>query len=68
MMRKGFEFRLARDWDRTSSVLALLANVNSGKGKSFSPKDFHPLMDVSSGGKVTTSEERDALMEQLKDF
>ena len=68
--QKGYEFRLARQWDMTASFMALFANANSAKGKRFSPNDFHPLMDVSSPSRsrVTTAEERDALFAQLKEF
>jgi hypothetical protein len=67
---RGHEYRLARQWDMASTILALLANVNSGKGKRFTPSDFHPLLDVTSmaQSKVTTAEEREALFAKLKKF
>lgn len=53
-----------------STILALLANVNSGKGKRFTPSDFHPLMDLTleAERRVTTAEEREALFAKLKNF
>ena len=69
-IQKAYEFNLARQWDMTSAAMALFANANSSKGKRFSPKDFHPLLDVSShrDSGVTTAEERDALFAKLKKF
>lgn len=54
----------------TAAAMALFANANSAKGKRFSPKDFHPLLGVSSRSDtgVTTQEERDALFAKLKKF
>jgi len=54
-------------WDHTSSVMALLANVNSGKGKKFEPGDFHPYTTKSNQG-VRTKEEAQALLEKMKNF
>lgn len=70
LFSRGYEFRLARQWDMASTILALLANVNSGKGKKFTPADFHPLANVTSKAesKVTTAEEREALFAKLKKF
>jgi hypothetical protein len=36
--------RMREAWNRTSTVLALIANVNRDpkKSKAFGPKDFHP--------------------------
>jgi len=67
---RGHDFRLARQWDMAATILALLANVNSGKGKRFSPADFHPLLDVTSEAetKVSSAEEREALFAKLKKF
>jgi len=50
-------------WDHTSSVMALLANVNSAKGKKFEPDDFHPYTTKSNQG-VRTKEEAQALLDQ----
>ena len=68
--QKGYEFRLARQWDMASTFMALFANANSAKGRRYSPQDFHPLLDVSSPSRsrVSTAEERDALFAQLKEF
>ena len=70
MSQKAYEYRLAREWDMAASLMALLANVNSSKGKTLSPNDFHPLLDVTSGPakQVTSAEEREALFEKLKKF
>jgi len=61
---EGYRWRLSRSWDMCSSFMSLFANANSGKGKSFSPEDFHPLMDVNSQS-VDPDEVR-ALMEKMK--
>ena len=39
------ESRLEQEWEQTSSVLALLANVHRDpkKGRRFSPADFNPF-------------------------
>jgi hypothetical protein len=39
------EAKLRQDWNHTSSILALMANVNrdSKKKSSFKPTDFHPM-------------------------
>lgn len=69
-IRRGYEYNLARQWDMTAALLSLHANINSGRGKRFSPADFHPLMDVSSPRDhgITTQEEREALFAKLKKF
>lgn len=70
LYQKGYEFRLARQWDMASAIMSVLANVHAGKGRSFQPSDFHPLMDVYSerDKQVSTAEERDALFAKLKKF
>lgn len=69
-IQKAYEFNLARQWDMTSAAMALFANANSSKSKRFTPKDFHPLLDVSSrrDSGITTLEEREALFAKLKKF
>ena len=64
-MRRGYEFRLARQWDMAASIMALFANANSAKGKRFSPEDFHPLMGVNSKSK---EEDRKVIYERMKQF
>tara|TARA_R110000851_G_scaffold79237_1_gene174567 strand:- start:416 stop:571 length:156 start_codon:yes stop_codon:yes gene_type:complete len=44
--------------------MSLFANANAARGKSFSPEDFHPLMDVNSQS-VDPDEVR-GLMEKMK--
>ena len=66
MSQKAYEANLAREWDRTAYLCALLANINSSKGKRFQPSDFHPLLDVSSSSKPMTAEEREELFAKLK--
>jgi len=41
-------------WAHTSSVLALVANVNRDpkKGRPFSPADFNPFESVGKGGGI----------------
>lgn len=66
-LREGFMLRQSIMWDHTSSVMALLANVNSAKGKKFEPGDFHPYTTKSNQG-VRTKEEAQALLEKMKNF
>mgnify|MGYP003331862022 CR=1 len=67
--RNGYLERLSREWDRTSSVMALFANANAAKGKKYSPEDFHPFSQMKrSQGQVSSKEEADALLEKMKNF
>lgn len=42
IMRSAWETEQELKWNHTSSLMSLIANVNSGKGKSFKPEDFNP--------------------------
>jgi len=54
--------RLTADWNRTSSVLAMLFNVNRGKGVSpKSAKDFNPLAPKQEPVTLTREEAKAAL-------
>lgn len=53
-------------WDHTSSIMALLANVNAGKGKTYSPSDFHPIDGVKKG--VQSKDEALDLMRKMRQF
>lgn len=53
-------------WNHTSSVLSLLANVNSAKGKQFTPADFNPYTKSSKGKEFKTKEEVMQFVESLK--
>lgn len=64
--REGFVWRQARSWDHTSSLMALLANINSGKGKTYNPSDFHPIDGVKKG--VQSKEEALELMKKMSKF
>lgn len=67
--RNGYLSRLSREWDRTSSVMALFANANSAKGKRYSPEDFHPFSQhKKSQGGVSSKAEAEALLEKMKKF
>jgi hypothetical protein len=70
LYERGYRSRLARQWDIGAAFMALFANANSGKGKSFRPEDFHPLLDVNSerDNAVTTAKEREELFARLKQF
>jgi hypothetical protein len=61
---EGYKWRLSRQWDMCASFMSLFANANAARGKSFSPEDFHPLMDVKSQS-VDPDEVR-GLMEKMK--
>jgi len=62
--RLGRKDRLA--WNHTASIMSLVANVNSAKGKTFEPAQFNPYskMDVKKGQKATPKD----LLEQFKKF
>jgi hypothetical protein len=64
--RDGYIWRQARDWDHTASLMALLANVNSGKGKTFSPSDFHPIDKKNKG--VQSRKEAEDLLKKMSSF
>ena len=65
--RDGYLDRLSKDWDHTASLMSILVNINSPKGKRFEPKDFHPFEQMNNQG-VSSKEEALALLEKLKDF
>lgn len=47
--------RLMADWDRTSSLLAMIRNVNRGKGQvQKKPSAFNPLRQQNDGIRVTS--------------
>ncbi len=67
--REGVLGRLRRDWDRTSSMMALFANANASKGKRYSPDDFNPFSKSKRNqGGVSSKEEAEALLEKMKKF
>jgi hypothetical protein len=47
--------------------MAMTANVNSAKGKTFQPDDFHPFARKSNQG-VKSKEEAQALLEKMRKF
>jgi len=65
--REGWIARQSAMWDHTASIMALLANVNSGKGKRFEPGDFHPFTTQSNQG-VRTAADAEALLEKMRKF
>jgi len=52
-------------WNHTSSQMALLANVNSSKGKKYKPEDFNPHSDHKKAPTKATAQD---LYEQFKTF
>tara|TARA_R100000900_G_scaffold47912_1_gene38636 strand:- start:757 stop:981 length:225 start_codon:yes stop_codon:yes gene_type:complete len=65
--RDGWVEAHSSRWDHTSSMMALLANINSTKGKTFRPDDFHPFLGKSNQG-VQSKEEAFALLEKMRNF
>lgn len=63
--KKAYEYSLARQWDMAATMMALFANANSAKGKTFKPEDFHPLMGVNSKSK---EQDRKVIFERMKKF
>ena len=67
--RQGVMDRMKRDWDRTASVMALFANANAPKGKTYSVDDFHPFEALKRNqGQVSSQAEADALLEKMRKF
>jgi|SaaInl5LU_22_DNA_1037371.scaffolds.fasta_scaffold00200_14 hypothetical protein len=66
-MREAYMSNLSARWDHTASIMSLIANVNSVKGKKFEPKDFHPFERMNSQG-VSSTQEAMELLEKLKHF
>lgn len=64
-MCKGLFIVDELSWNRTSAQMSLLANINSPKGKSFKPADFHPYMKVKEAVTKNVAKE---LYEQFKQF
>jgi hypothetical protein len=68
----GERSRDEANWNRTASMMAMTAQMNAKKGKTFSPADFHPYLKASGGSKGTydtsTKEGIMALAEKLKKF
>lgn len=65
----GFMRRMAMQWDHTSSLMALQANIASnGKGKRFQPKDFHPYADMYKSSSRKDVEEARELFDKMKKF
>jgi len=56
------------NWNRTASLMSILAQVNAKKGKTFSPADFHPYLKggAKDGYKIETKEDVYALAEKFK--
>lgn len=52
-------------WNHTSSLMCLLANINSSKSKTFKPDDFNPYQ-VEKAKKEFKN--RDEVMEFVKTF
>jgi len=50
-------------WNHTSSILSLLANVNSSKSKQYKPADFNPY---EQGGKGKEFQSKEEVMEFVK--
>lgn len=65
--REGWTQRMSYSWDHTASIMAMIANVNSTKGKTFQPDDFHPFSRKSNQG-VRSKEEAHALLEKMRKF
>lgn len=67
--REGYLESLKRDWERTSSMMALFANANAAKGKKYSPDDFNPFgKKQSQGAKISSKEEAESLLEKMRKF
>lgn len=66
-MRDGYMQGMSYMWDHTASILCMIANVNSAKGKTFKPDDFHPFSKQSNQG-VRSKEEAAALLEKMRNF
>lgn len=64
--KDGYIARIRSDWDHTSSLMALLVNINAPKGRRYEPKDFHPFENTNQG--VSSKKEAEDLLEKLKDF
>lgn len=64
--REGYMARLSSSWDQTASIMSLIANVNSAKGKKFQPSDFNPFAQSNQG--VSSKQQAQELLEKLKDF
>lgn len=65
----GFVRRSAMQWDHTSSVMALQANIASqGKGKRFKPNDFHPYAEVYSSTSPKDVKAAQELFDKMKKF
>ena len=61
---RSIEFQDELNWRRESQLLSLMYNVNRGKGKSLTPKDFNPYEQMRrQGGRQEMSAES---IEQLK--
>lgn len=65
--REGWMQSMSYAWDHTASLMAMTANVNSAKGKTFQPDDFHPFAKKSNQG-VKSKEEAQALLEKMRKF
>jgi len=63
---EGYQAKESRMWDHTASILCLLANVNSGKGKRFTPDQFHPYSKQTD--QVSNAAEAEALLEKMREF
>jgi len=67
--RDGCMSRLRREWDRTSSMMALFANAHASKGKKYSPDEFNPFSQLDRNqGQVSSQAEADALLEKMRNF
>jgi len=66
----GDRFRDECNWNRTASIMALTAQMNAKKGKSFSPADFHPYISNKGQNTYDTSTKEGIMefAEQLKKF
>jgi hypothetical protein len=65
--REGWVESMSYRWDHTASIMALIANVNSAKGKTFGPDEFHPFAKKSNQA-VSSKEEAAALLEKMRKF
>ena len=53
-------------WNHTSSSMALLANINTSKGKKFKSEDFNPY--VKMGKPNANQQTAEDLLETFKNF
>lgn len=54
-------------WNRTSALMAMTAQINAKKGKTFSPADFNPYLHGSKAGAPDVST-KEAILDLAEKF